>query len=371
MKRAFFIFFLILCGFGGWVAFSLWELPDEEAVKNYRPTLTTEVIDSQGNILAQYFHAENRLWVPLQDISPYLIDAVVVAEDDTFFQHKGLNYREIFNAMIDDLKRWRFARGASTITQQLARNAFLTRKKSLIRKMKEVLLAMRIERTLTKQRILELYLNEVEWGDSIYGAEAASRYYLDKHVSELNLEESALLAAMLPSPRAYNPFNHLTRAVQRQKEILARMFQYHTIDDSQLASALNAVVVLRQQDNGHLPIWTSTDRKQRKCWENTLEKYLEARIGMDRLYTAGLKITVTLSAPIQKVLDKIVTEETSETPFVLIVAEGKIHRGFSCVKDKEEANATARAIFRNDHIPRGASFHLVDREWFLTKARLM
>jgi len=371
VKRALFFFFLILCGLGGWVAFSLWDLPDEETVKNYRPTLTSEVLDPQGNILAQYFREENRLWVPLQDISPYLIDAVVVAEDDTFFQHKGLNYREIFNAMIDDLKRWRFARGASTITQQLARNAFLTRKKSLARKMKEVLLAIRIESTLTKQRILELYLNEVEWGDSIYGAEAASRYYLDKHVSELSLEESALLAAMLPNPRAYNPFNHLERALQRQKEILARMFQYHTIDDSQLATALNANVILRSQDNGHLPIWTSTDRRHRRCWEDTLEKYLEARIGIDRLYTAGLKITVTLSAPIQKALDKIATKETSETPLIFIIAEGKTPRGFACVKDEEEANATAKAIFRNDHVPMGASFHLVDREWFLTKASLM
>jgi len=349
----------------------MWELPDEEVIKNYRPTLTSEVIDSQGNILAQYFRTENRLWVPLQDISPYLIDAVVIAEDDTFFQHKGLNYREIFNAMIDDLKRWRFARGASTITQQLARNAFLTRKKSLIRKMKEILLAIRIERTLTKQRILELYLNEVEWGDSIYGAEAASRYYLDKHVSELNLEESALLAAILPSPRAYNPFTHLERAAQRQKEILARMFQYHFIDDSQLASALNTAVVLRKKDNGHLPIWTSTDRKHKKCWEETLEKYIEAKIGKDRLYTTGLKITVTLSAPIQKALDKIEKKESSENPFVLIIAEGKTHRGFSCVKNKEEAVAMAKAIFRSDHIPRGASYHLVDREWFLTKASLM
>jgi hypothetical protein len=92
---------------------------------------------------------------------------------------------------------------------------------------------------------------------------------------------------------------------------------------------------------------------------------------MDRLYTAGLKITVTLSAPVQKALDKIATKEASETPFVLIIAEGKMHRGFSCVNSKEEAAAMAKAIFRNDHIPRGASYHLVDKEWFLSKASLM
>jgi len=371
MKRAFFIFFIVLCGFGGWVAFSLWELPEEGTIKEYRPSLTTEVIDPQGNILAQYFERENRLWIPLQDISPFLLDAVVVAEDDTFFQHRGLNYKEIVKAMIEDLKRWRFARGASTITQQLARNAFLTRRKSLVRKMREILLARRIERALTKQRILELYLNEVEWGDSIYGAEAASRYYFDKHASELTLTESALLAAMLPNPRYYNPYRHIDKALERQREILARMFQYHVIDSDALASSLNDPVVLRAPEKSRLPIWTSLDKKQKKCWETILEEYIIERFGQQRLYTEGLRIRVSINGSVQRALDDISSEDGQKSPLILLIAEGETPRGFSCVKNKEEANALARAFFRKDRHPKGYSFHLVDRNWFVTKARLM
>lgn len=370
MKRFLSIVFVFVCACGGWAVFALWELPTAEDIKNFRPGLTTEVVDEQGNVLVQLFNTKNRLWVPYPEVSPSLIDAVVASEDDTFFEHKGLNLREMVNALLDDLKRWRFARGASTITQQLARNAFLTREKSLVRKTKEIILAMKMEKTLPKQRILELYLNEAEWGDSLYGAEAASRYYFDKHASDLTLAESAALAAMLPNPHYYNPFRRMDKVVQRQREILSRMFQYHIIDESRLAAALGQPLTLRPPDTGGLAVRTSSDNARKRCWEEVLEAYLAAKYGRDRLLSGGLRITVPLNTALQRALETVVPDQNSPSGLILLVAEGDIPRGFSCVENKKEADAAALALFRKDHLVTGLSFHLVDREWFLTKARL-
>lgn len=144
-------------------------------------------------------------WVPLSLISPYAVKAVIIAEDDKFWSHDGFDFEALQKALEKDLKKRRFKAGGSTITQQLAKNLFLTPERSLVRKAREAILAWRLERNLSKRRILELYLNVAEWGDALFGIEAASRRYFGKPASALSPREAALLAAVLPNPLRYNP----------------------------------------------------------------------------------------------------------------------------------------------------------------------
>ena len=144
-------------------------------------------------------------WVPLSRIPAYVIKAVIIAEDDKFWSHEGFDYEAIQKAIEKDIKRKKFALGGSTISQQLAKNLYLTPSKNPIRKIKEAILTWRLERNLSKKRIIELYLNCVEWGDGIFGIETAAHHYYSKDVSELTAQEAARLAAILPNPIRFNP----------------------------------------------------------------------------------------------------------------------------------------------------------------------
>jgi monofunctional biosynthetic peptidoglycan transglycosylase len=144
-------------------------------------------------------------WVPLSQISPYLIKAVIIAEDDKFWSHEGFDFDAMQKALEKDLKQKKFKVGGSTISQQLAKNLYLSPSKNPIRKLKEAVLTWRLERNLPKKRIIEIYLNVAEWGDGLFGIEAASRRYYDKPASDLSASEAAKLAAVLPNPRRYNP----------------------------------------------------------------------------------------------------------------------------------------------------------------------
>ena len=164
-------------------------------------------------------------WIPLSSVSPYLIKAVLIAEDDKFWTHEGFDYEAIEKAVKRDLKAGRFRSGGSTLSQQLARNLYLSPGKSLSRKAREAIITWKMERTLSKKRILELYLNVVEWGDGIFGAEAASRYYYGKSASELMPEEAARLASVLPNPRRYNPAGNQSYVLVRSNLIYQTMIR--------------------------------------------------------------------------------------------------------------------------------------------------
>jgi monofunctional biosynthetic peptidoglycan transglycosylase len=167
----------------------------------------------------------NQTWVPLSDISPYLVKAVLIAEDDKFWSHEGFDYEAIQKAIEKDIKTKRFKFGGSTISQQLARNLYLSPEKSLLRKMREAIITWRMEKVLPKRRILELYLNLVEWGNGIFGVEAASRHYYGKPSSELTPQEAARLATVLPNPRKYNPLGDQRYVVNRSNIIYHIMIQ--------------------------------------------------------------------------------------------------------------------------------------------------
>ena len=166
---------------------------------------------------------ESPYWTPMSAVSPTLVLCVVRAEDAKFFQHHGFDWDQVQDSLETNLEEGKYKRGGSTITMQVARNLFLWRGKSLARKVLEVYLTWRLEQTLTKKRILELYLNAVEWGPGIYGIGEASRHYFGKPPSELTLGESALLAVILPSPIRWNPERAPEVALRRQQELLARL----------------------------------------------------------------------------------------------------------------------------------------------------
>lgn len=163
------------------------------------------------------------LWTSYDRISPHLKRAVILAEDSAFWQHDGLDYSQIKESIELDLERREFARGASTVTQQLAKNLYLSPSKNPIRKLKELMIARRLEAELTKRRILELYLNVIEWGDGIYGAEAASRAYFERPASALTADQAAALAAVIINPRVLNPARPSARLARRKHLILERM----------------------------------------------------------------------------------------------------------------------------------------------------
>lgn len=160
------------------------------------------------------------VWVPLSRISPHLRHAVVAAEDASFFTHEGFDWEGIRDAARYNLEAGEMKRGGSTITQQLAKNLYLSSERSLLRKAREALITRSLERHLTKKRILELYLNVAEWGKGIYGAEAAARHHFGKPSQDLTADEAAWLAAMLPSPRRYDPLRKTTFLTRRHERIL-------------------------------------------------------------------------------------------------------------------------------------------------------
>jgi monofunctional biosynthetic peptidoglycan transglycosylase len=160
-------------------------------------------------------------WVPLKRISPYLIKAVIIAEDDNFWRHEGFDFEAMQQALEKDIKKKEFKAGGSTISQQLAKNLYLSPSKNPIRKIKEAILTWRMERTLSKRRIVEIYLNVAEWGDGIFGIEAAAKHYYGKHASSLTAQEAARLATALPNPRVY----HVTGDSNYVRNRSARIYQ--------------------------------------------------------------------------------------------------------------------------------------------------
>jgi monofunctional biosynthetic peptidoglycan transglycosylase len=187
-----------------------------------------------------------RSWAPYNSISPHLRNAVLIAEDSGFFQHTGYDVDEIKESIKRNWREKRFARGASTITQQLAKNMYLSPSRNPLRKVKEFMIAQELERRLSKQRIFEIYLNVIEWGDGIYGIESAARRYFGKPASELRPEEAAILAAMIPNPRRYTPALNRKYLEKRKKEILDRLARWKYLPADQYQAALVRPVVFRQ-----------------------------------------------------------------------------------------------------------------------------
>ncbi len=196
-------------------------LPDVAYLAAVNPNTTVLIEARQAEAAAKGRPiALSWTWVPLVRISPHLQKAVIVSEDASFYQHHGFDWEGLLEALMHNWEQGKLRRGGSTITQQLAKNLYLSSEKNLLRKAREALIAWEIERRLPKNRILELYLNVAEWGDGVFGAEAAARHHFDKSAAELTEEEAALLAALLPSPRRNDPIQYTPFLARRQEAIL-------------------------------------------------------------------------------------------------------------------------------------------------------
>jgi len=219
---------------------ALWlTLPDVTALTNRKATLTIPVRDWKGREHSFLLGPKNPAWTPLKEVPVTMKWAVIVAEDANFFEHQGIDIDAMKEALKYDLQHKRLARGASTITQQLAKNIYLSREKSLLRKAREILLATSIERKLTKGRILELYLNLVELGPLVHGIGHGARYHFAKPASELTPAECATLAAILPGPRvAYNPQIKPLKVRKRAARILTLLRGRHILSDREYSLAL-------------------------------------------------------------------------------------------------------------------------------------
>ena len=199
-------------------------LPDVRPLKTSNPS-TTAFMELRAREARAKGRQPRRLqrWVSYARVSPHLKRAVLVAEDDAFWQHEGVDFEQLQESFEVDWTRWRFARGGSTITQQLAKNLYLSPSKNPLRKLRELIIARRLEAELPKSRILELYLNVIEWGDGIYGVESAARTYFQASAADLDPTQSALLAAAIVNPRLLTPAHPTARLMRRQRLILQRM----------------------------------------------------------------------------------------------------------------------------------------------------
>lgn len=270
-------------------------LPSLEQLENPKPQLATEVYSADGVLLTKFFN-QNRTAVPLDSISRHVIHALIATEDVGFYDHWGLDMPRLMRAMVENVGlvlRGRRARGASTITQQLARNLWLTPERSLWRKIQELLISIQIERTYTKDEILSLYLNTVYFGEGAYGVEAAAWTYFGKPASQLNVPESALLVATLKEPARYNPVKHPKDALARRNLVITLMERARLITAREAEQYRNSKIVLNYTpvtDIGIAPYFTEYVRRQVQA---------EAEKHKFDIYRDGLVIYTTLDTRVQ------------------------------------------------------------------------
>ena len=224
-----------------WVGVSIFTLPPVAPLAKPGASMTITVKDWHRKDHRFVVGPRNPRWTPYKAFPAALRKAVVASEDANFFSHEGVDYEAIGEAIKTDWRKGRFVRGGSTITQQLAKNLFLTREKTLIRKVKEFVLARRMDDSLSKSRILELYLNVVELGPMVYGVGHASHYYFGKPPSALTVRECAFLASMLPGPKIYNPYRKMGRVMKRSDRILRRMVAARMISREEFDAAISEV----------------------------------------------------------------------------------------------------------------------------------
>jgi penicillin-binding protein 1A len=283
---------VVLLGFGLalFVYFSS-HLPDFTSLKESQPHAYSIVYSEEDEIIGKFL-LNNRIPIPYEQIPPLLIKAFLAAEDSEFFYHRGIDIKGILRALLKNLMAGKIVQGGSTITQQVAKTFFLTPQKSLLRKLKEMAYAFGLERTLTKEEILHLYLNNIYLGNGAYGIEAASESYFNKKVQQLTLPEMAMLAGLVKAPSRYSPVHHFHRAKERQAYVLGRMAELNYITPNQKEAALRAPLRIQSKESiffSKAPYFTEFIRQQ-----------VEKKYGKEKLYREGLRIYTTLDLNLQK-----------------------------------------------------------------------
>ncbi|MFG1352054.1 penicillin-binding protein 1A [Xanthobacter autotrophicus] len=279
------------------------DLPDYSQLQNYEPPVMTRVHAADGALVAEYAK-QRRLYIPIQSVPKSVIEAFLSAEDKNFYEHGGIDPTGIFRAAAFYFQNYGKnvrPQGASTITQQVAKNFLLTNEVSIDRKVKEALLALRIERTYSKDRILELYLNEIYLGMGAYGIAAAALVYFDKSVDELNVQEAAYLAALPKAPSSYNPFRDRSRAIDRRNWVIDRMVENGFISQKEgeaaKASALDVT-----------PRATGAQIFAAEYYAEEVRRQIYERYGERKLYEGGLSVRTPLDPKLQVLAKKTLTD---------------------------------------------------------------
>ncbi|GAB6096943.1 PBP1A family penicillin-binding protein [Desulfatiferula olefinivorans] len=266
-------------------------LPKISTLRDYKPNIVTCVYSDDGRKIGE-FYKERRIVIPMEDIPKTLIDAFIAAEDSRFYVHKGIDFYSIIRAFTRNLKAGSIVQGGSTITQQVTKSFFLSPEKKYSRKIKEAILAYRLDKTFTKDEILYLYLNQIYLGHGAYGVEAAAENYFGKSARELNLAECAILAGLPQAPSRYSPFKHPELAKQRQIYVLNRMVAEGYITNVDATEAMNVVLDIKPRRNWYI--------EKVPCYTEYVRRYVEKKYGEDALNTQGLKIHTAVNIEMQK-----------------------------------------------------------------------
>jgi len=302
--------FILILSFGLLSAFFvlavLWafsnNLPDYKFLKSYKPPVSSKVYSGDGELVND-FSTEKRIFVPYNSISEKVINSFLSAEDKNFYSHPGVDAKGVLRAVINNISNIASSRrleGASTITQQVAKNFLLTNEVSLNRKIKEAILAFRIERVLTKERILELYLNQIYLGGGAYGVASASLEYFDKSISELNYDEAALLAALPKAPSRYNPYKNIVLAKFRRDLVLKNLYENSYINKIQYEKLINKKIVLKKRKK--------TFTEDTSYYVEDIRKNVVNELGFDKVYKQGLNISTPINLDLQKIAIKSLRE---------------------------------------------------------------
>jgi len=299
----------------------LMELPSIAALKDFRPSIATRVYDDNNELIDEFF-LEDRKVIKLTECPRYVIQAFVAAEDTRFFEHRGLDYQSITRAFFKNLAAGHIVQGGSTITQQVAKSLYLSPERSYRRKIKEALLAYKIDRYLTKEEILNLYLNYIYLGHGTYGIEAASQGYFGKSARHLTLSEVALLAGLPKAPNNFSPFLHPDRSLQRQAYVLQRMLDDGYITAAEKERALATPLRLRS---------VRPKDKVAAYFVEHVRRYIMEKYGSDVLYKEGLEVYTTLNLPMQKAARDAVERGLQELEGRQGYAKGLVQGALLCM----------------------------------------
>lgn len=288
------------------------QLPDVEILNYYLPSEATVIYSSDDKVLARLHKEENRRVITLSKISKNLQQAIVAIEDERFYSHHGIDFIGISRAFFENILHGRINQGGSTITQQLARNLFLTRRKTLVRKLAEVILALQIEKKFTKPEILEFYLNQIYFGHNAYGVESACQIYFNKHADEINLAEATLLAGIIKGPEIFSPYKNPHLSIMRQKIVLHKLYTLNLITREDLKKAQKNIIKLHPEN-------VKRYGQIAPYFVSFIMNELTKNFGDKTVYEGGLKVYTTLDTEMQEAaeetVDKFLKEEGEKYRF--------------------------------------------------------
>jgi len=285
------------------LAFISLKLPSVASLQKFRPPIVSEVYSDEYVKIGE-FYQERRIYVPLNQVPPLLVKAIVASEDAQFFEHKGISLTGILRAFLKNLIAGQVKQGGSTITQQVAKGLLLNPERSLTRKLKEAVLAFKMEKYLSKEQILEVYLNQIYLGHSAYGIAAAAQVYFGKNLSDLTLGEVAMLAGLTRAPSRDNPYTNFKRAIEQQQYVLSRMLEEKYITETDYKTALTEKIVPSTQPNLNL--------KYAPYFVEHVRRYVTEKYGVEKVLTEGLQIFTMSNVQAALVAQKALREGLEE-----------------------------------------------------------